>query len=359
MENENLIQKWSPILYFHQDEKYFPCSMNWLLNHSKLVEYKENITENTKTVSETIFNKLTNMDLYSLSQSYNFKNKFNGDIILSTTNELNSGEIPLQNVPCYALLRRKNDNIYITFIFLYAYNGDYNILNIANVGSHPGDLEHMTLELLNNGELNRVMYGAHRSENGRWVSKDDIEFENGKIVAYVAKNGHGLYHKKGYAIRLYGLANDVMDKGIRWEPRAEQIYLPNDSHFTPETMGWVSFIGRIGGRIKRGNRDGIESLLGKPWIKDIDELDEKKYFYPRIVSLKTGKVVIITLQILVLLLLYIGIYKILLTSNKIFNDGRCNEVSLKAHIFTISCVVIVLYGIYEILKRLIDYFSPK
>jgi hypothetical protein len=355
---ENLIQKWSPILYFHPDEKYFPCSINWLLSHSKLVEYTENKSENTKTYSENVFDKLTNMDLYNLSKTHNFKNKFNGDIILSTTNELNSGEIPLKNVPCYALLRRKNSNIYITFIFLYAYNGDYNILNIANVGSHPGDLEHMTVELTENGDLIRVMYGAHRSENGRWVAKDDIEFENGKIVAYVAKNGHGLYHRSGYAIRLFGLANDGMDRGVRWEPRAEQIYLPSDPSFIPETMGWVSFIGRIGGKTTRGNQDGIQGLSGKPWIKDIDELDEKKYNYPPIVSLKTGKIVISILQILALMIIYIIVYKLLITSHNIFDNGK-NTISLKTHVFTLACVMIVFYGLYEILKRIIDYFSPK
>jgi hypothetical protein len=95
------------------------------------------------------------------------------------------------------------------------------------------------------------------------VNKENIELEKGKIVAYSALSGHGLYHKEGVAFRLGGLANDHLDKGTRWEPKVLQFFQPSEKGFDPKTMGWTSLWGRIGGSVNKGDNSGIMGIPDK------------------------------------------------------------------------------------------------
>ncbi len=234
----NLLNKYSPILYFHKDEKYYPCSIDWILKNSVLVDH------NTEPVTKII--SPTNKDLYNIMNKYNSQIP-NGTVNISFNKEIYRGESPIKNVPCYGIIREKDNKKYLTYIFLYAYNGEYKILNIADAGYHPGDIEHMTIELDEKDEINRIFYGAHGKKDGRWVLKKDIEFENDKPVAYVALSGHGLYPKLGTVFRLGGIANDYLGEEIKWEPKVIEIYPIDDKRFNKDTMFWTMFKGRLGG----------------------------------------------------------------------------------------------------------------
>ena len=232
MYDTQLIQQWSPIIYHHRNEQYFPCSFPWLMLYSTLIDYN--------TPEPTIFSPITSESIFNVSQHYNFERHGDGDIIWSFSNELYPGQHPTSNVPIYGILKRVDRKIYITYFILYAYNGAYNILNIAKAGEHPGDLEHLTLEIdEQSNTLLRVLFSSHTPKDGRWVHPKDIEFENNKIVAYAALHGHGLYPKQGMIIRLIGLANDYTSKDIRWEPNVEVVYPFGDPKFNISTMGWL------------------------------------------------------------------------------------------------------------------------
>lgn len=107
-----LINKWSPIVYLHPEEKYFPCSIDWLNTNSVLVDHN--------TQPPTLINPTTNISLYNISGRYNFERRVGGDIIQSFTGQLYPGQIPINQVPIYALVRTKNDKLYITYVFFYA-----------------------------------------------------------------------------------------------------------------------------------------------------------------------------------------------------------------------------------------------
>jgi hypothetical protein len=236
--------------------------------YSTLIDYN--------TPEPTIISPITSDSLFNISRQYNFERHSEGDIIWSFSNELYPGQHPSSNVPIYAISKRVNQKLYITYFTLYAYNGDYNILNIAKTGSHPCDLEHIMLEIdPNTNTLLRVLFSSHTPKDGRWVDAKDIEFENNKVVAYAALYGHGLYPKQGMIIRLLGLANDYTSKDIRWEPKVEIAYHFGDPKFNASTMGWLLYYGRMGGSIKRGDTSGIMGLADKNWIRDMDSLDDK------------------------------------------------------------------------------------
>lgn len=233
---KQLINKWSPVVYFHPNEKYFPCSVDWILENS--INYKNQI------------------DIYN-----DFK-QGKEDIHIQYNKSAYVGQKYFDKIPCYAYLSYKKNKIYIRYIFVHAYNGDYNILGLLNAGSHEGDIEHIVIELDKSTEkLTRVFLSAHTSVEGKWIEKDKLTFEENKIVVYSALNGHGLYEKEGVALRYFGIANDYLEKGRRWEPIPERIYSIYEDDFNPKTMGFFSFSrdeGNEGNKIILGGYDGIK-----------------------------------------------------------------------------------------------------
>ena len=337
MSDAQLIQQWSPIIYHHKNEQYFPCSFPWLMLYSTLIDYN--------TPEPTIISPITSDSLFNISRQYNFERHGDGDIIWSFSNELYPGQHPTSNVPIYAISKRVNQKLYITYFTLYAYNCDYNILNIAKTGSHPCDLEHIMLEIdPNTNTLLRVLFSSHTPKDGRWVDVKDIEFENNKVVAYAALYGHGLYPKQGMIIRLLGLANDYTSKDIRWEPKVEIAYHFGDPKFNASTMGWLVYYGRMGGSMKRGDTSGIMGLGDKIWIREMDSLNEHDYSPPIILSKKVGNIISIVLQIIGIVLLYVSVLKIFQFSAKYFPKLVYNpKSSVQVKYIKIHSLTIILF----------------
>jgi hypothetical protein len=156
----------------------------------------------------------------------------------------------------------------ITYLALYAYNGPYFPFSEAlgpGLGAHDGDLERVTVRLdAESGEVRLRLFffllflrgrkknslfsfslslskrkqmigcffSAHRPRDGGWAAARDIErFEpphsssspfspRGRIVAYVAKHGHGTYPSSGTQLRAGFFANDrTSSRGWSWAPR--------------------------------------------------------------------------------------------------------------------------------------------
>lgn len=338
----DIINKYSPVIYFHPDERYFPISADFLLKNSTVKDFTDN---------QTIIHP-TNRELYNISQKHNFK--YLEGLILSFDEYIYKGEIPITKIPIYAIKRTINNLIYITYIVMFAFNGDYNILNIKKAGSHPGDLEHITLELDQNENLKRVYFSAHGNLDGRTVNASDIEYENGKIVAYCALNGHGFYPKSGFAFRIGGLANDYLAKGLRWTPTVSEIFSRTSPFFNIDTMGWTIYNGRIGGTLDKVNTEGVSGLIGKVWYgeegQDIDVFDPSKLSTPILFSEKTGNKLIILKDIIFFISVYLLSYLVLTINEKILKDKKYSYISIQ--MITIT-VLLLLYYIY----RKIAYYT--
>ena len=113
MSYQALINRFTPAVWIHPDEKYFPCSIDWLLSHSKLIDFNE----------KSVIAPVSQIDLYNTAKKYGFGRQADGDVVLSFSDDMYVGETPVSSVPCYALVRETDTHIYITYIFLFAYNG--------------------------------------------------------------------------------------------------------------------------------------------------------------------------------------------------------------------------------------------
>jgi hypothetical protein len=317
-------------------------------------------------VKGTTISPVRHIDLFNQAVSDNFAKRSEGDLVLSFDSQVFKGEHPMRNVPCYALYREKNNKIYLTYIFVYAKNGEYSILGLANAGQHPADLEHLTVDLdMATQSLIRVMYSAHGTLDGRWVKESDIEMENGKIVCYMALNGHGLYHKEGIAFRLFGLANDDLAKGMKWEPRVFRWYGKNDTLFNPATMGFTVYNGRFGGEPVKGDVSGIMGLPDKNWYGPnaelIDDVPESSLNSPIIFSPTVGKILITIKNLVLFALVYFMIYGTLkFVDNRIysssFNDGG---FTMKEHFTTILLFFILVHVFFKVVGAIINKYAPS
>jgi hypothetical protein len=323
---ESLVTKFSPIIYLHPEEMFYPVDINWLLKYSTLKDFNDN----------TVIKSPTQRDLYNIAQKYNFQARKDGDVVLSFSLDSYKGQTPVSDVPIYALVREMNDKVYITYIILFAYNGNYNIAGLADVGEHPGDMEHITVEATKDGTLLRAFFSAHGVKDGRWVKAEEIEKENGKIVAYNAVNGHGLYPYAGVAFRFGGAANDTLVKGDRWEPVPKIIYPKDTPKFNIDTMGWTVYNSRFGGSIDKPNTEGITGLPDKAWIENIDNPDETFYKPPPIFSEKSETTYKFSSSVIQISALYLGIYILI----KFFHKGSLS-LSIKEHILVIISILII------------------
>jgi len=308
--NQQLIEQYAPIVYFHKDEKYLPLDINIILQNSTLKDFTTN----------QIITSPSNRELYDFAKSHDFKPIGNGNVVLSIDDSLYNHSYPLQDQPIYAVVREKDEKTYITYIILFPYNGDYTILRHGKAGSHPGDLEHYTVELDKDKNLTRVHFSAHGYQDGRWVSKDQVQFEHGRIVVFSALNGHGLYHKDGMAFRIGGLANDYLERGPRWNPKVNEIFARTNPNFNIDTMGWTVYNGRIGGSLDKPNTEGIMGIEDKNWYGPdgsmFDELDESFYKPPPIISNKIAKPLFFLSHSFTVALIYIFVFLLLIYLDK-------------------------------------------
>lgn len=245
---DELLIKYSPILYFKKDEKYFPIDVEFYLKNGKLIDNNQEISLNP-----------TIKDLYNYSQS-KYPNLIGlTNIFISLPDQYLVGLKDL-SAPVYCFYKETENTIDLYYCILYAYNEGKNILKLVRSGDHEGDLEVLIVELDKTSlNINRLYLGAHGTEDGRWVKKNEIEFEDNHPILYVAKGGHGMYGKAGFAFRYGGLANDFFSKDIKWKPIPLILRLKDQNGFNIERDGWIYFAGRWGD-------DGISSIADKGWF---------------------------------------------------------------------------------------------
>jgi len=346
MSKLELLQKYSPIIYFNSNEKYFPVSADFLLKNSTL----KNFDNNEVIVSPT------NKQVYEFSKKMNFEPKGDGSIVLGFDKDIYKGQFPLKDVPIYAVYRKIDNIEYLTYTLLLSYNGEYKILNMEDAGQHPGDLETYTVKLKSDGTIDQVFYASHGNLDGLVLDAKDVPMENNKLVMFSALSGHGLYPHEGTVFRMGGLANDYLDKGYRWEPKVFELFPRSSSLFNPDTMGWSVYNGRIGGSLDKPNTDGIMGLIDKEWWgKDADKVitfDRTKLLNPRVSPPQKANKLFLLKDLITLTLITIIIIFVHSFVSKKFHG-------LYVYIVTILITIMLVYLYQNIVKKIIQKFAPK
>jgi len=262
-----LIKKHSPILYLC-NERYYPIAAEdyFLAPTTQLVYHpnRKQIAPPPKTIVIPR-GQVTMEKIYE-----NRTNYAGGDFFFEIDKCTEFGSNPKQfsdkhgnlTTPIYVTWSKKNDKIYIVYVFAYGFNGAYPVHapgidvpilkgDIAREqGAHEFDLEHITLEFNKDKELENIFFAAHTRAEGVWLSAkhNHIIYEGTHPIVHVAINGHGSYPRAGTYVRIFGFGNDITCKGKKWIPQLVLIYPENDERFDPTTMGWAYHSGVYGKR---------------------------------------------------------------------------------------------------------------
>ena len=261
MQIDTILEKYKPVIYFHKDEKYFPCHPDYFIKNSNLIKNNKIIDSN-----------MNQTKLYNYS-----KNDDLGDIFIQPTDDkvIYGFNYNYEDSPLYYFIRESIDKLYIYFFLFFGYNGSYNILNVINIGEHYNDIEHFTYEFdKKTNSLSRIFFSAHGKNEGIWIKSENLEYvkNTSKPVIYCAKYGHGFYPNSGCIFRLFGFANDMTNKGFKYSDYDyNKISKETDINFNPDTSGWF-YSG-----IKYGF-NGTKEIHSRNYIKQ-EENGKKVLFY--------------------------------------------------------------------------------
>ncbi len=270
------IKKYAPVLYLC-NEVFFPAAVEDLFTApgTELV-YQLNHRSSKPGPLQVIIPK----GQVTMEKIYEQKSKYKDndpDLFFNIDQCTKFGSDPKRfsdkngnlTTPIYVTWQKFNNKYYIVYGFMYGFNGAYPI-SAPIKGDHDFDLEHITLELNEKKELERIFYATHTSREGVWLPANhkDINYEGTHPVVYVATTGHGAYPRNGTHIRIFGFGNDVTCKTQRWIPQLVLLYPETDPRFNAKTMGWVYHPGNYGvsgvGSFKRFFTGETDTKRGEP-----------------------------------------------------------------------------------------------
>lgn len=268
-----LIKKYSPIVYLHNKEPYFPTTSTvWFfgkntaimaMNGTMIIPAGKITNEFLDTCRDS--NPPTAAERIAECGQFYYQNPSCKRYGSNPNKHLDAH----QNLvtACYVVTSETKTHIYLQYIFLYGFNAPYpfgpftgNFTDIQN--AHEGDIEHINIEVDAITHVpSRIFYSAHADPEGFWIDANhpDMEYEEGHPVVFVAHGSHATYPKAGTYVRIYGVANDETNKGLRWTPQIIRLYPIGDSRYNTSTMSWVAFAGRMGD-------NGPLSLSGHYWF---------------------------------------------------------------------------------------------
>ena len=124
-----------------------------------------------------------------------------------------SSAAPMQ---CY--VRDTPAHYELLYVFCYAYNAPYRVLASMWLGAHDGDWEHVTMRVDKHSQrVSHIYYGAHGWRDGVWRAAGEFETDGERPVVYVARGSHACYPHAGRWLRIWAGANDLCERGHRWD----------------------------------------------------------------------------------------------------------------------------------------------
>ncbi|KAF3638971.1 putative non-specific lipid-transfer protein 8-like [Capsicum annuum] len=184
-----LVKAYSPLIYFHPDEEYYPSSVTWFFQNRVLLYTKgqKSLSVGIQPTGSNLPQGGSNDCAYPTDDAANSNIK-KGDLLGATAY--------LHVKPMFGA-----PYIDIPVWLFYPFNGpgkaklEFMTIAFGKIGEHVGDWEQVTLRISNfNGELQGLYFSQH--SGGIWVSASLLEFQSGnKPVVYSSLHGHAAYPK--------------------------------------------------------------------------------------------------------------------------------------------------------------------
>lgn len=203
-----ILKRYQPIIYLHPDESYFPCTIDFYIENSQLIDPQK---KNKVLVD---FHKLTQKKMV------NEQNEIKYPLNLDIDSNYIYGELKYTNdIPFYASFQETPDEWIIQYIFFYAYNGPFTVC-CFEFGEHESDVEHITMHVSRHThQITKLFLAAHGYHDGQWIDLNKIKFQDKHPILYSALHSHATYGKEGTFYRICCCANDHTKESIhKWSP---------------------------------------------------------------------------------------------------------------------------------------------
>ncbi|XP_010506336.1 PREDICTED: uncharacterized protein LOC104782963 [Camelina sativa] len=273
---DSLFQAYAPWIYFHEDEKYLPASVNWFFSNGALL-YKKGDESNPVPVEPNGSNLPqgeSNDGLYWLDLP----------VAPDARKRVQGGD--LQSMEVYLHIKSVFGGTFtdVAVWMFYPFNGPSRAklkaitIPLGRIGEHIGDWEHFTLRISNfNGKLHRMYLSQH--SGGKWIDAPEIEYQGGgnKPVAYASLKGHAMYSKPGLVLQgkdNVGIRNDtgksekVIDTAVRFSVVAAEYMRGGEV----EEPAWLNYMRHWGPKINYGHEDeirGVEKIMVGESLKNV------------------------------------------------------------------------------------------
>ena len=241
---DGVIRRYAPLICLHPREKYFPCSVEWFLERAEL---------RRKSGGDGVPVSVSTLPTQNVGE---------GEYWLEypNTDEAKSGKMDTARAYVHARLGYDESYTDLQYWYFYAYNGPGTSkvgslvadtvvksgdVNMAPLGEHFGDWEHVTIRI-DNSSKNMIGYYLSQHSDGEWVTGDelnnadkntqdaDVRLGNpvgrDQLIVYPSLNGHGFYrwknarnyseHRKYTAAHTgveFRLCNDTDDRGPKFD----------------------------------------------------------------------------------------------------------------------------------------------
>ena len=223
---KQLFATFSPVLFFNKQEKYYPLNAEWFIQNSKLY-VRSRTGKKVKGEWELVNDKPTGENIiinYDKDKEYG---------LLPDKSVWVGQKDELQRVNCYGNvrlfpkqmihpeLRSRFPLVYeLKIAFLYAYNGNVFFIQSYPIGTHTGDIEHITVRIDGNTDtILEVFYAAHSSMEGRWIPSEFF-YNTCKEIFY---NNHKQNEKS--VLKQYNLNSKYKVDRIRRDDYNTDIFL--------------------------------------------------------------------------------------------------------------------------------------
>jgi len=270
-------KRFAPIVSFHQFERFFPCSIDWLLQRSVLKDH------NNATFS---IQSPTQADLASHSLD-NYYLDINDDAYAGWAPNFQGG--PVQ-APMYVTAQEWDDCIEITYCMLYAFQGgetcrgwlpeaSFNCI-VYDFGKHQGDLEWVSVLVTKDySQVIAVGFAAHGDVTfyppGQYLTEGEHPLVRVALNGHPCRNGYGKNDNdwiSTYEIPfVFGTVDIITKAGSTWCPHeldAGIVLMGLDDSGKPiedNQQVWAQFQGRLGRLLhnsfyRASNVDGYTEL---------------------------------------------------------------------------------------------------
>lgn len=219
----------APVLHFTQGEKFYPTSVDYIVNSSTLVF--RNAADGSFTLVDP---KPTTAYLgwahppYSSTEDMFLNNTFGTENAIATDYASKASSIGYY---AYVHIINKTSSTVIQYWLFYAFND-------GPLNDHEGDVEVVEIFLNGSGTPVKAVYSQHGAgENAVW---GDVEKVDNHPVVYVAQGSHANYFRS-YQGKI-GTENDIVGSdGLTIMPSDFQLVVVNGDH-----PSWLDFNGRWG-----------------------------------------------------------------------------------------------------------------